>query len=570
MKENQDNQIEEGKELLKDEIYEIENKKISKEIDLNIYDCKEKKLEKYKLLNEEEELLLCKEEFLNEIKSKKENKEEDIKIKELFKGEDNDSDNFYYLNKNELKKKYLKIETNLNEDSENSKSFIDNKNKKEMEKLYEETILKHPRKIIDGKITKYSFFSWSGFFCCNSPNYISLGETYISYFNTIKLLILIFILISIIHIYPMMYYRRFTSIYNFGDEQLLKSTLGNTIFSYFNTTLFFFEGKKEKDEGEEEEEEGKKEEKDYSKEKLTFDCGENYVSAFIGAVRIYDIQEEYLIKFQKGRVKREFYIDSDLVYFSNESISDYNNSDSKPLVLTKYLKSFSDSYYHDYSPEKYNNKTFELRDIYENFPIIVNRDDYQCHYFYCSMNITDIFYYTCANYTFNYESNMYSDLIEILIVTPLVSLVVIFIFYFIYMKAISRDKKDSKKNKIFINDYTLVLHNLKINSDDYNQEISDLISFLNETLKSYKDLFKSANKNNEDSNDLNIFDISISNVNENKIQLFEKIQSLENKIEDIINDNDTIKNKLKNNVREFYISMQNIYDNLSIGEEKKK
>ena len=186
------------------------------------------------------------------------------------------------------------------------------------------------------------------------------------------------------------------------------------------------------------------------------------------------------------------------------------------------------------------------------------------------MNITDIFYYTCVNYTFNYESNMYSDLSEILIVTPLVSLVVIFIFYFIYMKAISRDKKDSKKNKIFINDYTLVLHNLKINSDDYNQEISDLISFLNETLKSYKDLFKSANKNNEDSNDLNIFDISISNVNENKIQLFEKIQSLENKIEDIINDNDTIKNKLKNNVREFYISMQNIYDNLSIGEEKKK
>ena len=102
MKENEDNQIEEGQELLTDETYEIQNKKISKEIDLNIYDYKEKKLEKYKLINEEEELLLCKEEFLNEIKKNKENKEEDIKIKELFKGEDND--NFYYLNKNELKK----------------------------------------------------------------------------------------------------------------------------------------------------------------------------------------------------------------------------------------------------------------------------------------------------------------------------------------------------------------------------------------------------------------------------------------------------------------------------------
>ena len=150
MKENRDNQIEEGQELLTDETYEIQNKKISKEIDLNIYDYKEKKLEKYKLINEEEELLLCKEEFLNEIKQNKQNKEEDIKIKELFKGDDND--NFYYLNKNELKKKYLKIETNLDEDIESSKSFIDNQNEKEMEKLYEETILKHPRKIIDGKI----------------------------------------------------------------------------------------------------------------------------------------------------------------------------------------------------------------------------------------------------------------------------------------------------------------------------------------------------------------------------------------------------------------------------------
>ena len=104
MKENLDNQEgNENEELLYDESIESDNKKIPKEIDLNIYNSNEKKLENYKLLNEEEEILLFKEEILNEMKAKKENKEDDIKIKELYNGEDNDS--LYYLNKKELKKK---------------------------------------------------------------------------------------------------------------------------------------------------------------------------------------------------------------------------------------------------------------------------------------------------------------------------------------------------------------------------------------------------------------------------------------------------------------------------------
>ena len=119
MKENLDNKEEnEFEELLyDDELFTNGNKKIPKEIDLNIYNYKEKKLENYKLLNEEEELLLLKEEVFNKIKSQKENKEEDIKIKELYNGEDNDS--LYYLNKKELKNRYFKLEMNLNEDQEN-------------------------------------------------------------------------------------------------------------------------------------------------------------------------------------------------------------------------------------------------------------------------------------------------------------------------------------------------------------------------------------------------------------------------------------------------------------------
>ena len=156
---------------------------------MTIYDYTQKKLENFKLLNEEDEILLCKEEALNDLLSKKEDKEE-IKIKELFKGEDNDS--FFYLNKTELRKKYYNIGENLNEDPENIEQIIDNKNDKEMEKLYNEIQLKHPRKIIDNQIRRYPFFSWSGFFCCNKPEYISLGEAYITYFNTIKLLIIFF------------------------------------------------------------------------------------------------------------------------------------------------------------------------------------------------------------------------------------------------------------------------------------------------------------------------------------------------------------------------------------------
>ena len=138
MKENQDNQEiqleNEFQELLIEEANSPE-KKNKKEINFSIYNYTEKKLENYKLLNEEEEILLCREEVLNEFKSEQENKEKEIKIKELYKGEDNDS--VYYINKKEMKKKYI-MRTDLNEDNENVNEIIDNKNAKEMEKLYEE------------------------------------------------------------------------------------------------------------------------------------------------------------------------------------------------------------------------------------------------------------------------------------------------------------------------------------------------------------------------------------------------------------------------------------------------
>ena len=93
---------EEKQILLYNEIYwNNEDKNVNKKIDINIFDNDNKNVEKYILLNEENEILLCKEEEINRIISKKKN-DEDIKIKELYNGQNDDS--FYYLNKNYIKK----------------------------------------------------------------------------------------------------------------------------------------------------------------------------------------------------------------------------------------------------------------------------------------------------------------------------------------------------------------------------------------------------------------------------------------------------------------------------------
>ena len=515
--------------LLFDDYYENKNKRINKEINISIFDSEKKNVENYKLLNEEEEILLCKEEVIKGIKSKKEDEEANIKIKELFNGEDSNS--FYYLNKKEIKKNLFKNITGL-EDDDGDGNLIDNHDRVEMEKLYKEVQLKHPRKIINGKFKRYSFFSWSGFFCCNKSDYLSLGQGYTTYFNTIKLLIIFFLIISLINIYLMKLFSEFTSVYNFKDDSLLKTTLGNTIIRYFNTTSIII-NKNE----------------NYSSTNISLDCGENYIDDIIFLIWLYDTPQKF------------YYIGQPLKDLSVIHKNIFSNI-YKRYVIPRDISYLNHFIFNKATDCKYkNNCMFDLGSSY-------NKDfDKE------ESNRTDIFYYSCIT-KINFLKNNYdkkeAHLYYNVVITTLVILFILILFYFVYKKAVSRDNKEYQKKKLFINNFTLVLHKLKIISDDYNQELNDLISFLNDIIKNNMHLLLPLSNliNNGELIDFNVFDISISNVNEKKIEIFKKIKSLQKKIEDIKNDEDSIKSKVKKNIRNAFHSMHNIVINLVEKEEE--
>ena len=181
----------------------------NKEIDVTFTNEQDKKEEKYKLLNEEKESLLIREDY---IKNNYGNYQ--IKISELFQ---NESPGQYYINKEKAKEKYLKNIFELEKKTEDI-SF-NNKDQNEMQELYRETCLKHPRKLVDGEIRKYPFCAWTGFFTCQKyeklekNQFVQLGFGISSYFKTIKLFIFTFLIISLINLIGIIYYSQHKSIF---------------------------------------------------------------------------------------------------------------------------------------------------------------------------------------------------------------------------------------------------------------------------------------------------------------------------------------------------------------------
>jgi len=334
-------------------------------------------------------------------------------------------------------------------------------------------------------------------------------------------------MISLINIHLIKLFSQFNTIFEFKDNSLLKTTLGNTIIRYFNTTSIAI-NKNE----------------NYSSLNISLDCGENIIDDIVLIKRFYDVKQKFN------------YVGEGLKDLS--AINEKNDFQNENYDYSTFLHKVDELNYKFQNCRKSNNCIIDLK----------SSSYYMSNLnMYYHKNLNDIFFFSCKEKNsfdeeyLHYENDM--------IIINLVIIIILILFYFIYKKAISRDNKEYQKKKLFINNFTLVLHNLKIISDDFNQELNDLISFLNDIIKNNMHLlFPLSNLiNNGEIIDFNVFDISISNVNEKKIDLFQEIKSLQKKIDDIKNDEDSIKSKVKKNIRNAFHSMHNIVVNLAEKEE---
>ena len=478
----------------------------TKEIDVTFTNEQNKKEEKYKLINEEKESLLIKEDL---IKGKMDNYQ--IKISELFQNENTEQ---YYLNKEKTKEKYLKnlLEIEKKEDD----ILLNKKDKNEMQILYRETSLKHPRKILDGEIYRYPFCSWTGCFSCQKlpklekNEFQQLGLGISSYFKTIKLFILFFFIISCINFIAVGHYLGYTSVIN-DDNFFFKTTLGNTKVTTYNAIKYHF-GKNEL---------------------LKLDCSNKTIGKFIYGLEIKkpsqveNLYNEPEIKFKGG----------DYEHISNDKLKNYNEKLIKGCNLTSVCN--------------------------------LNLDD---------KSLDDIFlYYECIDTDLIPENSSQNSLRNITNITVILTFIILIILYYYYRIAIKIDNDFYHKDKIVINNYTLVLRGLKKKSNDFFKELNDLIEHLNNVINT--ELYNSNNfeqdstffKNNEmnnynekvkNKNIMNIFDISISSVNDQKISIIDKIKSLKEEINDIKEGHDTFQKKISHKIFTAVSSVTSLYNQI--------
>jgi len=487
-------------------LYNDKNNKIEEQFQVSIKDSDQKE-ESYTLINKKNDIILCKNDLLNELNSGKYK----IKIEEFFK--DEDSDNCYYINKEKMKEEHLKNLFELEKNNEDIK--IDNQNKEEMEKLYKKVILKHPRKIInENQLEKYSFFSWTGFFCskkghsCNKDEFISLGFGISSYFKTLKLFIIFFFIISCVNLIGVVHYSK----YKVEQNSLLKTTLGNTKTANYNKVFV-----------------SKKDIFGNETKALSMNCGNKSIGKFIFGIKLDEetIDEEYLVE------------ESELTIPKNITVKGY---------LSNYkLNIFSEIM----------NECFDKNECTKDINV---RKEFNPYIIY-----SYLLYYECIDTSLFPENTSKNELRNITQGITIVTLLLIFFLYYFYKYSIYADNLQYKNDKIFINNYTLVLKKLKFSDGNYNKEINDLIKHFNNIILidfnqndlDYIDIDdidlneESLNKNIN----LNIFDISISRVNEKKIESIKNIKSLQKNIKNIKLDNDTITKKFKNSFHKSFDSI---------------
>ena len=473
----------------------------NKQIDVEFTNPENKKEEKYKLFNEEKESLLIKEDIIkNKIGDYQ------VRISELYENERNEQ---YYLNKEKSKEKYLK--NLLQIDQKDEDIVLNNKDQNEMKSLYRETSLRHPRKMIDGEIQKYPFRSWTGCFTCQKcpkiekNEFIQLGLGMSSYFKTIKFFIFFFLIISCINLLAVLHYTKYKSVIN-DDNFFFKTTLGNTKITTYNSKIYTYS----------------------NNVPLELDCGDKTIGKIIYGLEIKDLS-----KVKETINKTEILFDNEgksaIKRMSNDQIKYYNEK----LINSCILKN-SCSVPIDSGSKKH-------RERYDN----------------------DYLYYECIDMSLVPENTSQNGLKNITNLTSLLTLAILIFMYYYFRVAIDIDNKFYHKDKITINNYTLVLRGLKKGTNDFFKELNDLVNHLNTIISSEKEshnlafdqdlaYLKSTDYNNYNEkvkfNNLNIFDISLSSVNEKKMSVIEKIKSLKDEISDLKEGNDTIQKKIKHKI----------------------
>ena len=506
MKEKEE--INEKKEVI-NYFFDDKENKIEDVFDVSIKDLRYEKEEKdeYTLIKKENEIVLCKKDLFNKINPKIDN----ISMEYFKKEESNDC---YYINKKKMREKKLKNLFELDKNNEDIK--FDNQNEEKMDKLYKEVTMKHPRKLINGEFKKYSFFSWTGFFCskkgqlCYKDEFTSLGFGISSYFKTLKLLILFFFIISCINIIGVVHYSKYKSEKSF----LLKTTLGNTKTSNYSKIFVSFidlMGNETVD--------------------LSMNCGNKSIGKFIFGIKIENmtIDEQYLGEESELRLPNSTNVKEYIEYYD----------------LNKFSEKMSECFDKNKCTKEVNvNETFNGNNIY-----------------------SYLLYYECIDTSLFPENTSKNELKSITQGITITTLILLFILYYFYKYSIFIDNFDYNSDKIFINNYTLVLKNLKFHADYYTKEINDLIEHLNKVIQKEQ---KNFIKDNEDDKfrNLNIFDISISTVNEQKIESINNIKKYKENIKNIKLDNDTLRKKFRNVYHKFIDSMSKFVEHEKNENEK--
>ena len=483
---------------------------INKQIDVTFTNEVNQKEENYILLDEEKETLLIKRDFASNNYQ--------ARIQELFQNESNDQ---YYINKEKLKEKYL---NNLFElDKSNKDIVINNHDKNEMESLYRETTLKHPRKLINGEIVKYSFCSWTGFFTCQKcqkleqNEFFPLGFGISSYFKTLKFFILFLLVISCVNFVAINHYLKYKSTIK-DSSFFFKTTLGNTKITTYNAVYYHFDNN--------------------NFPQLTLNCQENKtIGKFIYGLKLNGAKENLENQTEINFTSDDVRMDNKYLEYFNKKILNCNFIKECNLEIDK-----------------------QVYDFYELLEKFTSKDIY--------------LYYECIDKSLLPENAEKNSLKSITGMTTVFTIVILIFMYYFYRFATDIDNKNYHKDKIIINNYTLTLRGLKRKTKYFYQELNDLVSHLNNIISTE---VKSNNvsfeqdltyfRNNDFSNyyeflrnrNMYIFDISISTVNQQKMSIIDKIKSLKDEISDLKEGNDTIGKKVVNKIYNAVTSVTSLY-----------